>query len=88
MNINFHKSFQKSYRKLDSKIQKKVDIAIHKFRTNPSDKTLRNHPLTGNLQGKRVFSVTGNVRVVFEEYDNYVLVVMLDVGNHPQVYGT
>lgn len=87
MNITFHKSFQKSYKKLDSKIQKKVDSAIHKFRANPFDRTLYNHPLTGKLQGKRAFSVTGDMRVVFEEYNDYVLVVMIDVGSHSQVYG-
>lgn len=45
-----------------------------------------NHALAGKMLGKRAFSVTGSVRIIFKEYDNYVLVLFLDIGSHPQVY--
>lgn len=86
MNIEFHKNFDKSYRKLDRKIQDKVDQALVKFRNDPFDKTLKNHNLQGRLSHQRAFSVTGDVRIIFEERDSYCLVVMLDVGTHNQVY--
>lgn len=87
MKIKYHKKFEKRFKKLPSSLKDKVVSAIKKFTNNPSYKTLENHPLTGKLRGKRAFKVTGNYRVVFEEHDDYVLVVMLDVGTHPQVYG-
>lgn len=86
MRIKFHKNFDKRFKKLPDKLKKKTISAIRKFAKNPFDPTLRNHALTGNLIGKRAFSVTGDVRIIFEEFDNYVLVIMLDLGTHSQVY--
>lgn len=86
MILKFHKNFEKRYKKLDGKVQVKVDGAIEKFVKNPHDPILRNHGLKGLLEGKRAFWVAGDLRVIFEEFDNYVLVVMLDVGTHNQVY--
>ena len=87
MKIRFQKSFEKRYSKLTPKLKGKVDETIHLFRVNPLDPILENHALKGVLQGKRAISVTGNIRIVFEEYEDYTLVLMLDVGTHPQVYG-
>lgn len=87
MNLHFHKEFEKSYKKLSPKIKQKVDVVVAKFRSNPHDALLRNHRLKGDMFGRRAISVTGDVRIIFEEHDNYVMVVMVDVGTHPQVYG-
>ena len=87
MKIKYHKKFEKRFKKLSPSLKSKTVLAVEKFTKDPFDKTLGNHPLTGKLQGKRAFAVTGDVRVVFEEHDDYVLVVILDVGSHPQVYG-
>lgn len=87
MRILRHKKFKKRYKKLDGFLRKRVDLSIEKFFRNPFDPTLRNHALSGKMDGKRAISVTGDMRIVFEEYNNYVLVVMLDVGTHGRVYG-
>ncbi len=86
MIIDFHKYFNKRYEKLNPNIQNKIDIAIEKFRKDPFDPILKNHPLKGLMRGRRSFSVTGDIRIIFEEYDNYVLVVFLYLGTHNQVY--
>jgi addiction module RelE/StbE family toxin len=86
MRIRYHKKFEKRFKKLPPSLKKKTISAIRKFVKDPFDKTLANHPLTGKLLGKRAFSVTGDIRIVFEEYNSYVLVIMLDVGSHSQVY--
>lgn len=86
MNLRFHKRFDKRYEKLTSKLQAKVDVAIKHFVIDPFDYSLKNHALTGEMLGKRAFSVTGDYRVVFEEYNHYALVLLLDVGTHNQVY--
>lgn len=86
MKIKFHKNFEKKFKKLSPLLKKRVISAMSVFLENPLDPSLKNHPLKGGLKGKRSFSVTGDVRVIFEEYDGYVLVIMLDVGTHNQVY--
>ena len=87
MNIQFHKNFKKRYKKLSSKLQDKVDNAILRFRDDPFDSILKNHKLSGRMEGRRAVWVTGNVRIIFREYQDYTLVVMLDVGGHSEVYG-
>lgn len=59
---------------------------LRKFERDPFDPILKNHALTGKFLGQRAFSVTGDIRIVFEEYNNYILVLVLDVGTHNQVY--
>ena len=85
MIIEFHKNFDKKYQKLSRSIQEKVDTVLEVFIRDPFDRSLKNHALKGNLKGKRAIHVMGNMRIIFEEYGKYVLVVMLDVGTHNQV---
>lgn len=86
MKVIFQKSFRKRYEKFPSKIQENVDEAILRFRSDPLNPVLKNHSLKGSMLGKRSFSVTGDMRVIFEEHQGYTLVFMLDVGTHNQVY--
>lgn len=86
MKIRYHRYFLKRFKKLSPDIKEKTITAIGKFSRNPRAPNLRNHALKGRLLGKRAFCVTGDVRVIFEEFDDYVLVIMLDVGTHNQVY--
>jgi mRNA-degrading endonuclease YafQ of YafQ-DinJ toxin-antitoxin module len=86
MKLVFHKKFSKAYIKLSPKLQIKVDKTIILFRENPFLKNLGNHKLQDTLKGKRSISVTGDIRIIFEEYKNYTIVEMLHVGKHTQVY--
>ncbi|PJC37479.1 hypothetical protein CO046_00175 [Candidatus Peregrinibacteria bacterium CG_4_9_14_0_2_um_filter_53_11] len=86
MRLVLHKNFKKSYKKLSAKLRAKVDDALCAFYCDPFDPLLKNHALGGSMVGKRAVSVTGDVRIIFEEYDGYILVIVLDVGTHNQVY--
>lgn len=86
MKLIFHKNFDKAYQKISAKIQLKVDETIEVFCGDPFEKSLRNHPLQDDLKGKRAISVTGDIRIIFEEYDGYMIVEMLNVGKHTKVY--
>lgn len=86
MRIDFHKDFQKSYLRLNPKQKDKVDRVIEIFKDNPRETSLRNHQLKGWLEGRRAISVTGDIRIMFEEHENYTLVLMLNVGTHAQIY--
>lgn len=87
MIVDFHKNYDKQFERLSEKIQGKVEEAIERFMKNPHDPALKNHALKGAMKDKRAISVTGNVRIIFREFDSYTLVLMLDVGSHPHVYG-
>ena len=86
MQIVFHRNFEKRFKKLSPQIKKKATAVIKKFKKNPFDRSLKNHPLKGKLSDKRAISVTDDIRIVFEEYDSYILILILDIGTHPQVY--
>jgi len=86
MNIRFHKKFKKRYSNLPAKLQLKVDEAIFEFVENPLNPILKNHKLSGRMKDIRAFSVTGDIRVIFREWEDYTEVLMLDVGTHNQVY--
>lgn len=86
MRLIRHKNFRKHYDRCDAYIQNKADVAIKKFCNNPFDPSIHNHPLSGEMSGKRAISVTGDIRIIFEEHDDYVLVIMLEIGTHNQVY--
>lgn len=86
MKFIVRKNFDKAYAKLDAKLKNKVDATLQIFKANPTDAFLENHPLKGSLLGKRSIKVTGDIRIIFEQIDNYVVVHLLAVGTHNQVY--
>lgn len=86
MRLTFHRHFKKSFDKLHLSLQKKTEETLHLFSENPYHPRLKNHKLQGNLHEKRAISVTGDVRIIFEEFEDYTLVLILDVGTHNQVY--
>jgi addiction module RelE/StbE family toxin len=47
-------------------------------------KTLDDHALRGKLAGKRAFSTTDDIRTIYVEQGDSI--VLLDVGRHNQVY--
>jgi mRNA-degrading endonuclease YafQ of YafQ-DinJ toxin-antitoxin module len=82
-NKNFENNFKKRIGpspKLVSQFSNRLDLFIVGKRGAP----LNDHALTGRLNGKRAFSVTGDIRVIYEETANEF--IFLDVGTHNQVY--
>lgn len=86
MEIVYHKHFENTFLKLNSKQQDQVDKTITLFRQNHHDPRLRNHALHGKQKGKRAISAGGDLRLIFIEMNNYELVFFLSVGTHNQVY--
>ncbi len=86
--IIFSKSFVRALNKLlsgnpdlENQIKNKLEI----FRNNPFDPTLRTHKLKGKLSDYRSFSITGDLRIVFEfTEEGYAL--LSDIGTHDEVY--
>jgi len=86
MKIKYHKRFEKQFKKLPEKIKNKVLEVIEIFVNDPHDKKLLNHNLKGNLLGKKAISVNSDLRIIFEEFDSYTLVIFLDLGTHNRIY--
>lgn len=63
----------------------RVDARVHWFRNNPNDTRLRNHKLHKDLKGKWAFSVTGEIRIVYE-WIGKTTVRFLAIGTHQDVY--
>ncbi len=86
MEILYSKNFEKAFSKLPRRQQEKVDEIITLFRQNPHNPRLRNHALHGKQKGQRSIEAGGDLRLVFIEKDNYMIVRFLTVGTHSQVY--
>ncbi len=86
MRIIPQKRFLKRLIKLSPKIRERVKIAVDLLEIDPFDTRLHNHPLNGTLAGLRSISVTTDVRIIFQEFFHYKIVLFLDIGTHNQVY--
>ena len=86
MKIKYHKRFEKQFKKLLSRDKKKVINVIEIFVENVEHLSLHKHKLKGSLAGKRAISAGSDLRIIFEEFDGYTLVIFLDLGKHNRVY--
>ena len=86
MKILFAKRMTKQYWKLRETERKRVDDGIDLFRRDPFDLVLQNHPLKGPMKGARAISAGFDLRIIFQERENYMVVLMLAVGSHEEVY--
>lgn len=58
---------------------------IELFKSNPEDTRLNNHPLTGRMSSKWAFSITNDIRIVYEKLGKKT-VRFLAIGGHQKVY--
>lgn len=61
-------------------------LALNTLQTNQSDETLKSHELKSKMVKKRAFSVTEDIRVIYKETEDKIL--LIDIGSHKQVYKT
>lgn len=61
-----------------------VENRIALFINNKSDSNLSDHALSWKMQGLRAFSITKDIRVVYEETETTF--IFRDIGTHNQVY--
>jgi addiction module RelE/StbE family toxin len=79
----FHKHYLQRVVK-QKKLLDKVEQKIELFCINPRDPALKDHGLKGEKNLLRSFSVTGDYRIIYQEFlDHYNF---LDIGTHNQVY--
>lgn len=86
MQLFRHKNFTRQYKKLNSKQQALVDEAILLFYKNPFDPKLRNHALKGRYKWCNSIDAAFDLRIIFKQEKNYIIVILLKVGSHGQLY--
>lgn len=87
MELVYHKIFLKHYQKrivpvhsIDQAFQRRLES----FLLDSSHPLLKDHKLVGVKADYRAFSVTGDIRVVYQRVGD--VVILYDIGTHAQVY--
>lgn len=85
--IKRDRTFEKHFKQRISpqeKLIKQFKERLALFMAGKLGNPLHDHALTGKLAGKRAFSVAGDIRVIYIELEDSI--VLLDIGTHNQVY--
>lgn len=88
MQIVYHNHFEKAYRsriKPHPTLIRKTKSRIKLFINDPQTPQLHDHALTGSKIGLRAFSITGDIRIIYQQASSSI-VRFLDIGTHNQVY--
>lgn len=85
--IVFSKPFRTAYRERIASyppLVKRFRQKLKLFIQDQSNPELFDHALKEKLKGCRAFSVSYDLRVVYQE--NPKSIILIDIGTHPQVY--
>jgi len=78
--------FDKAAAKLPSKVKDALKDRLEIFMDDPYASILNNHRLQGSLRHYRTINITGDYRLVYEEYDDQII-RLIDIGTHASIYG-
>ena len=85
--IKRDKTFEKHFKQRIAPNEKLVKLfkqRLKLFLDGELGYPLYDHALTGKLEGKRAFSVAGDIRVIYIELEDFF--IFIDIGSHNQVY--
>ncbi|MCI5108322.1 MAG: type II toxin-antitoxin system mRNA interferase toxin, RelE/StbE family [Candidatus Pacebacteria bacterium] len=85
MRVTTTKKFDKKVKNLPKKIQKELARRLTIFMNDVHDPFLRTHKLSGKLKDLWSFSVSGDIRVVFDMSYREVA-ILIDIGSHSDLY--
>lgn len=86
MKIKYSKRFRKQFKKLRNNEQKRFWERLEIFINHPNSKILNHHILQGRYAGLHSINVGGNLRALYLEKDNQLILFEL-IGTHSQLYG-
>lgn len=78
--------FVKKLKRVPSKIYLAFSERILMFRDDPRHPSLNNHALGGKRKHQRSINITGDWRLIFEQYDKNT-VRLIDIDTHANLYG-
>jgi addiction module RelE/StbE family toxin len=85
--VERHRSFEKAFKKRvgrDKKLRAQFIERLSLFQSGVRNQPIDDHALSGQFAGKRAFSITADVRVIYEEFEDKI--IFLYIGSHSQVY--
>jgi addiction module RelE/StbE family toxin len=85
MQIELHRNFLKSYKKLPLKIKEKFKERKNLFWQNQFHPILNNHALKGKYVNCRSIDITGDIRAIFNYREN-TTIVFIEIGSHSELY--
>lgn len=86
--IKFGGKFDGMYKKLVEEnltLRKEITKRVLWFKKNPNDSRLDNHRLTKKMKGKNAFSITDDIRIVYDWFGKNTA-RFLAIGTHNKVY--
>ena len=84
-NLKFTKTFEKNLKKLSPKEQKAVAAKLNLLIQNPFYPSLRTKKVQG-LDNVFEMSVNMDIRILWQ-YDNGIIILLLDIGHHKDILG-
>lgn len=85
MRIAKAKLFEKQYKKLPLKIQQQFATRLSLYLEDKNHSLLHVHSLKGRYTGLWSFNVTADIRVIFDDsYDGVLILVA--IGSHSELY--
>lgn len=79
------KYFSKAATKLPASVKRALAERLQLFMSDPYSSLLNNHAIQGNRQPCRSINITGDYRVVYEQYDEET-VLLIDIDTHSNLY--
>ena len=86
MEFRRSKTFIKAYASLNLQQQKQVEAAVSLFAEDRSNPALRDHPMKGKMKGYRSLSAAWDLRIIYRQEGDYMIIILINVETHNQVY--
>jgi addiction module RelE/StbE family toxin len=86
MQFLYSRRFTKQFERLTRTTQIRVIQRQNLFAQDKRNSLLNDHALLGDSKGLRSFSITGDVRIIYEVVGDDI-VLLLKVGTHHELYG-
>ena len=80
------KNFKKAIKRLSPKVRVALAERLRMFMADPWNSLLNNHALHGSMRNYRSINMTGDYRLIYEEYE-VETVRLIDVDTHGGLYG-
>lgn len=81
MNIIYSRQFQKEYEALSMLLKERVEKKEIIFHSNPFDRRLKTHKLSGQFEGFWSFSIDYRYRIIFE-FKSKRKIIFHIIGDH------
>ena len=85
MQIETTRKFDEQFKKLPTKTQEVFTKRVGLFLNDRNHQLLKTHKLSGNLKGLWSFSITADIRVIFDDSYEDVM-ILIAIGSHSELY--